>query len=63
LLRIVPALELTGTFKLRKQELALEGYDRTQVKDALYVDDRQQQAYVTLDEPLYERLLAGNLRL
>jgi fatty-acyl-CoA synthase len=61
--RIVPALELTGTFKLRKQELALEGYDRTRVADALYIDDRQQQAYVRLDEPTYERLLAGRIRL
>jgi hypothetical protein len=26
-IRIVPAIELTGTFKLRKQELALQGYD------------------------------------
>ena len=30
-LRILPALELTGTFKLRKQQLAEEGYDPTQV--------------------------------
>ena len=61
--RIVPALELTGTFKLRKQELALEGYDLTRVRDALYIEDRHQQAYVRLDEPGYERLLAGKLRL
>jgi len=62
-LRVVSTLELTGTFKLRKQELTLEAYDRTRVRDALYVDDRQQQAYVSLDEPAHERLLAGKLRL
>ena len=61
--RVVPTLELTGTFKLRKQDLALEGYDLTRVRDALYVDDRQTLAYVNLDEPTYARLLAGHLRL
>jgi fatty-acyl-CoA synthase len=61
--RVVLALELTGTFKLRKQDLALEGYDLTRVRDALYVDDRQTEAYVSLDEPGYSRLLAGKMRL
>ena len=61
--RIVPTLEMTGTFKLRKQDLALDGYDAGKVRDALYVDDRQAQAYVSLDEPTYARLLAGKLRL
>lgn len=62
-LRIVAGIEITGTFKLRKQELMLEGYDRAKIGDALYFDDRQQQAYVTLDEALYGRLQAGKLRL
>src|SRR5581483_1335444 len=62
-LRIVPAIELTGTFKLRKHELALEGYDRTTVSDTLYFDDRQQQRYVLLDEALYEKLSTGKMRL
>jgi fatty-acyl-CoA synthase len=61
--RLVPALELTGTFKLRKQDLALEGYDLSRVRDALYVEDRQAQAYVALDEGVHARLLAGKLRL
>jgi len=62
-LRIVPAIELTGTFKLRKQELALEGYDRERVADALYVDDAARGEYVRLDEPLYQQLRSGQLRL
>ena len=62
-LRIVSGIELTGTFKLRKQELAVAGYDRTKIDDALYVDDRQQQAYTALDEPLYVRLQSGKMRL
>jgi fatty-acyl-CoA synthase len=62
-LRIVPAIELTGTFKLRKQELALEGYDPARVNDELYVEDAARQQYVRLDAALYERLRAGTLRL
>src|SRR5215469_2139170 len=61
--RIVSALELTGTFKLRKQELALEGYDRARVRDALYMDDPARGAYVPLDAELHARLQTGMLRL
>lgn len=62
-LRIVSAIEITGTFKLRKQELANEGYDRTKIRDALYFDDRRQRAYTVLDEPLYQQLQSGNMRV
>ena len=62
-LRIVPAIELTGTFKLRKQELARIGYDIGRVTDALYIEDSARQAYVPLDTDVYQRLQAGALRL
>lgn len=62
-LRIVAGIELTGTFKLRKQDLASDGYDLTRVRDALYFDDRQQRAYVPLDEALYARLRGGKIRV
>jgi fatty-acyl-CoA synthase len=62
-LRIVRGIEITGTFKLKKQELAVQGYDRTKIDDALYFDDRQQQAYRTLDESVYAKIQGGNLRL
>jgi fatty-acyl-CoA synthase len=62
-IRIVTAIELTGTFKLRKAELALEGYDLGRVRDALYMDDATRGAYVPLDKELHARLKAGQLRL
>jgi fatty-acyl-CoA synthase len=61
-LRIVSSIELTGTFKLSKQELALEGYDPARVLDALYVDDPAVGAYVPLDGDLHTRLQGGKLR-
>jgi len=62
-LRIVPALETTGTFKLRTHELARQGYDPGQVGDALYLDDAARGEYVRLDAPLYRRIVAGDQRL
>jgi fatty-acyl-CoA synthase len=62
-LRIVTSIELTGTFKLRKQELAREGYDPARIAGDLYLDDRQRQAYVRLDAALAAQLGAGKLRL
>jgi fatty-acyl-CoA synthase len=62
-IRIVPAIELTGTFKLRKQELALEGYDPARVRDGLYVEDPLRQDYVPLDAAVHARLRAGKVRL
>jgi fatty-acyl-CoA synthase len=61
--RIVSALELTGTFKLRKQELALEGYDPARIRDALYMDDSARGAYVPLDAELHTLLRAGKVRV
>ena len=47
--RLVPALDLTGTFKPRKLELVREGYDPAKVTDPLYLDDARSGAYVPLD--------------
>jgi fatty-acyl-CoA synthase len=54
-LRIVPALDLTGTFKLNKQRLAAEGYDPAQAADALYFNDCALGRYVRLDAALAVR--------
>ena len=62
-LRLISNIELTGTFKHRKQEPAAQGYDCTRITDALYFDDRQQQAYVRLDEASYTRLQEGKVRV
>ena len=62
-LRIVTSIELTGTFKLRKQDLVLAGYDPACLRDALYIDDAASNTYVPLDAELYARLQAGKLSL
>jgi fatty-acyl-CoA synthase len=62
-LRVLNALEITGTFKLRKQELVNEGYDPTRVRDPLFLDSAAAGGYVPLDAPLFARLQSGTLRL
>lgn len=61
--RLVPALEVTGTFKLRKQDLATAGYDPARTRDALYFDDAHAGGYVRLDSALFERLMSGGQRI
>lgn len=36
-LRIMPELPMTGTFKLKKRDLQLEGYDITKITDPIYL--------------------------
>jgi len=62
-LRLKDRIEVTATFKPKKNELAREGFDLTMVSDPIYFDDPAGQAYVRLDAALYERIDAGKLRL
>ena len=60
--RIVPAMELTGTFKLRKQALMSEGYDPN-IVSGVYFADHTQRAYVALDGPMHRLIQAGMQKL
>ena len=62
-LRLLPALEATGTFKPRKQDLLRAGFDPAAVRDPLYFDDAATQAYVPVDGALYASIAAGQVRL
>ncbi len=61
--RILAALEITGTFKLRKQDLVREGFDPAHVTDPLFLDHPAQQQYAPLDARLFEQLQTGALRI
>lgn len=61
-LRIVASIELTGTFRLKKGELASQGYDPSRSSDTLYVKDAAQDCYVPLDAERYRQILAGQTR-
>ena len=60
-LRVLPAIELTGTFKPQKQRLREQGYDPAQTSDPLYFGNGG--AFVKLDTALFERIQAGAVRI
>ena len=62
-LRIVSTLEVTGTFKLRKQELVEQGYDPGRTDDPIYVAVAREGGYGKLDPPLHQRIIRGLERL
>jgi len=62
-LRIREEIEMTPTFKPKKQDLAREGYDPEATADAIYFNDRVSQSLVKVDAILYERLQTGDMRL
>ncbi|HEY3777206.1 MAG TPA: long-chain-acyl-CoA synthetase [Rhizomicrobium sp.] len=62
-LRLLPRMTITGTFKLRKVELAAEGFDPARIADPLYVLDAATMRYTPLDATLYEEILGGRMRV
>jgi fatty-acyl-CoA synthase len=62
-LRVRAAMEVTATFKHTKAGLAAESYDPSRTEDRLYFDHPAQQAFVPLDESLYEEIQGGLVRV
>jgi len=60
-LRVRNDLEVTATFKHTKSALVREGYDPAAVEDAIYFNDREREAFVRLDQSLYDRIQIGQL--
>jgi fatty-acyl-CoA synthase len=62
-IRILPQMEITGTFKHRKVDLVREGFDPTRLSDPIYFLDSEKRSYVRLDAATYDRITSGELRL
>jgi fatty-acyl-CoA synthase len=62
LVRVLPALETTGTFKTRKMELIADGYDPGKIKGPLYFHDPK-KGYVKVTKGVFEKLSAGALKV
>jgi len=60
-LRLLPRLEVTGTFKHRKADLVADGYDLPRARGPVFV--RDEAGYQPLTRELAERLAAGELRI
>jgi fatty-acyl-CoA synthase len=62
-IRICPTLDITETFKQKKQELVLEGFDPHHVRCPLFVRDATSGQYFDLDADIYASIFAGLVRL
>ena len=58
-LRIQQELDTTGTFKMVKGALRKEGYDKSQVRDELYVLKPRSTKYQLLDDAFFSELQSG----
>jgi len=61
-LRLRAAIEITETFKHKKQDLMREGFDPAVIADPLYLDDRTAGKFVPIDAALHRRILAREIR-
>ena len=61
--RIRDEIEVTGTFKQKKLDLAREGFDPEKTGDAMFFDDPRERAFVRLDAALYVEIISGEVRL
>ncbi len=61
-LRVLPEIEVTGTFKHRKVELVKEGFDPAKIEGPLFFLDGE-RGYVPLDAGLFGRILRGEQRV
>ena len=62
-LRLLSALDSTGTFKPKKHELLQAGFDPGRVADPVFVDDSGAGCYVRIDSTRHADLLTGRIRL
>ena len=61
--RIRGEIEVTATFKQKKIDLVKQGFDPTATKDAIYFADPQARTFELLDQSLYDRIIAGQIRI
>jgi len=60
--RLLPALDTTGTFKIRKLDLVADGYDPARIKNPLFFHDPK-RGYVKLTKAVYDRIAAGGVKI
>ncbi|GBG30238.1 Very long-chain acyl-CoA synthetase [Hondaea fermentalgiana] len=61
--RILPQMDLTGTFKHRKVDLAKDGFDPAIISDPLFYLDTSTREYKPLTAEAYADICAGKARL
>ncbi|GBP23085.1 Long-chain fatty acid transport protein 1 [Eumeta japonica] len=62
-LRVMSSMEMTGTFKMKKNDLQKEGYNPNIIKDKLYYLDAKTGKYFSLGSEEYDKINNGHIRL
>ena len=62
-LRMMPEMEITGTFKQRKVDLVKEGFDPNKISDPVYWFDAATSRYERLDAARYVGIVSGQVKL
>jgi len=62
-LRLVRELELTVTFKQKKNELVRQGFDPFTIKEPIYFNDARRNAFVRVDQAMHEQIHRGDIQL
>ena len=62
-LRLVPELDITGTYKLKKRAMQLEGYDPSIIKDKMFFLDIKKKEYVPLTPELFDDINQKRVRI
>jgi fatty-acyl-CoA synthase len=55
--------ETTGTFKYRKVDLALAGFDPSKTSDQMYAMDPDVGGYTGIDVEEFAKIMSGRMRL
>jgi fatty-acyl-CoA synthase len=62
-IRLLPELEITGTFKQRKVDLVKDGFDPAAIRDPLYWFDHARGQYVPLTAADYAGIVDGRVKI
>jgi fatty-acyl-CoA synthase len=62
-LRMMPEVEVTGTFKYRKVDLVKQGFDPAVIPEPIYFDHPVQNAYVALTPEVFADIMAGRFKM
>ena len=60
-IRFANALDVTGTYKLRKINYRKEAYDLSKVKDPIYFFDPLSQSYILFTTIIHDQLTNGKI--
>jgi len=61
--RVIANIELTETFKIKKQSLLIQNFDPEKIADPLYVDCPDKDSYVTLTMECFAQIRNGSWKL